>query len=64
MNIQIIQVPYNSGHKDIRAGRGPKHLLEHGLDRILRGAEHQVGVYSIESKAPLATEIGTAFELN
>jgi hypothetical protein len=28
MNIQIIQVPYDSGHKNIRMGRGPNHFFQ------------------------------------
>ncbi len=64
MNIQLIQVPYDSGHKGLRTGRGPEHLLQHGLDQTLRDCGHQVDSYRIESQAPLTTEIGTALELN
>jgi arginase len=64
MNIQIIQVPYDSGHNNVRTGRGPQHLLQHDLDQRLRDEGHQVATYRIESRASLTTEIGTAFELN
>jgi len=64
MNIQIIQVPYDSGHKNIRTGRGPNHFLQHRVDQILRDGGHQVDSYRIESSASFTTEIGTAFELN
>jgi arginase len=64
MNIQIIQVPYDSGHKGMRTGRGPDCFLQHGLDRILRNHGHEVGLHRIESSASFTTEIGTAFELN
>ena len=64
MNIQIIQVPYDSGHKSVRTGRGPEHLLQHRVDQILRDCGHQVRSYRIESNASFTTEIGTAFELN
>ena len=64
MNIQIIQIPYDSGHKGIRTGAGPEHFLQHGVDQILREAGHQVESYRIESKALFTTEIGTTFELN
>lgn len=64
MNIQIIQVPYDSGHKSIRTGRGPEYFLQHSVDQILRDRGHQVGSYRIESTTSFATEIGTAFELN
>lgn len=64
MNIQIIQVPYDSGHKETRAGRGPDHFLQHKLDGILRDHGHEVSLYRLEAKAPFTTEIGTAIELN
>jgi arginase len=64
LNIQIIQVPYDSGHKSIRMGRGPEHFLQHRVDQILRDCGHQVGSYRIESKASFTTEIDTTFELN
>ena len=64
MNIHIIQVPYDSGHKSIRTGRGPEHFLQHRVDQILRDDGHQVHSYLVEAKASFTTEIGTAFELN
>jgi arginase len=64
MNIQIIQVPYDSGHKNVRTGRGPGHLLRAGVEQMLRDEGHQVGLSLIESQAPVTTEIGTTFELN
>jgi arginase len=64
VNIQIIQVPYDSGHKGIRTGRGPEHFLQHGVDQILRDSGHQVESCRIESKGSFTTEVGTAFELN
>jgi len=64
VNIQIIQIPYDSGHRGIRTGRGPEHFLQHRVDQILRDGGHQVGSCRIESKASFASEIGTAFELN
>jgi len=64
MNVQIIQVPYDSGHKGARTGCGPGHFIEHGLDQILRGCGHDVNVCTIESTLVMPTEIGTAFELN
>lgn len=63
MNIQIIQVPYDSGQKEMRAGCAPDHFLQHQLDRILRDQGHQVSLSRIESKTSFTTEIGTAIEL-
>ena len=64
MNIQIIVIPYDSGHKGIRTGRGPEHFLQHGVNQILRDDGHQVKSYRIKSKTSFTTEIGTTFELN
>lgn len=64
MIIQIIQVPYDSGHKGVRTGRGPNHFVEHGIDQILRDWGHEVDVCQIEATVSLPTEIGTGFELN
>jgi len=64
MDIQLIQVPYDSGHQDRRTGRGPGHFLQHGLDGILRDQGHTVGSEQIEAATSFTTEVGTAFELN
>ena len=64
IDIQLIQVPYDSGHKDERTGRGPGHFLRHGLDEILRKQGHTVDSQRIEAETSFLTEIGTAFELN
>jgi arginase len=64
MHIQLIQVPYDSGHHNRRTGRGPGHFLRHGLDEILRDGGHRVGSEQIEAKSSFTTEVGTAFELN
>src|SRR5687768_10119214 len=64
MDIHLIQVPYDSGHKDLRAGRGPGHFLQNGLDEDLRDQGHTVGSEQIEAKTSFTTEVGTGFELN
>jgi arginase len=64
MNVQVILVPYDSGHEGARAGRGPDYFLQRGLDRLLRDRGHEVSVCRIESSASFPTEIGTTFELN
>jgi arginase len=64
MNIQIIQLPYDSGHKGLRTGRGPEHFLQHGVEQALRDRGHQVTSCHIDSKASFTTEVGTTFELN
>jgi arginase len=64
MEIQLIQVPYDSGHKERRTGRGPGYFLQHRLEDILRNQGHTVGSELIEAKTSFTTEVGTAFELN
>ncbi len=64
MNIQIISVPYDSGHKGLRTGRGPEHFLRKGVDQILRECGHQVSTFQIDSNDFLLTEIGTTFKMN
>ena len=64
MDIQLIQVPYDSGHKNLRTGRGPGYFLEHQLDDILRQQGHSASSQSIEAKTSFTTEVGTAFELS
>ncbi len=65
MDIQLLSVPYDSGHRGVRMGAGPEHLLHAGMDDRLRQAGHTVKVGRVE--APLADppgEISTAFALN
>lgn len=64
MDIQLIQVPYDSGHHNLRTGRGPGHFLRHGLDEILRDQGHTVSAEEIEAETSFTTEVGTGFELN
>jgi arginase len=64
MKIQIVQVPYDSGYKDLRQGRGPTHFIEKNLIGLLEGDGHQVRATRIDAKSKFTTEIGTAFELN
>lgn len=64
MKIQIIQVPYDSGYRDLRQGCGPAHFIDQNLDGMLEADGHRVRTTRIEAKAEFTTEIGTAFELN
>ncbi len=64
MKIRIVLVPYDSGHKDLRQGRGPAHFIDRHLDQALEKDGHQVTVACIEAESAFPTEIGTAFELN
>jgi len=64
MNIQIIQVPYDCGYKDVRQGRAPEYFLKNDLVQTLEADGHQVEVSRIEAQSEFTLEIGTAFELN
>ena len=63
MNVQVIQVPYDSGHRSLRAGSGPEHFINNGLAQVLQDAGHKVFVETIESKSEFRTEVQTQFEL-
>jgi arginase len=62
MDLQIIAVPYDSGHRATRMGRGPEHLLHHGLEGRLRAAGHGVGVEVLEAEG-FPAENATSFAL-
>jgi arginase len=64
MSIHTILVPYDSGHRDARMGRGPLHAREHGAIERLRTSGHDVGESIIEDAASFPTEIGTSFALH
>ncbi|NMB90571.1 MAG: arginase family protein, partial [Chloroflexi bacterium] len=61
--IHLYQLPYDSGRRDWRAGRGPGHFLAHGLEDALRATGCQVRTSRIEVSDPALTEIQTAFDL-
>ena len=63
MDIQIIQVPYDSGHEHVRTGKGPAWLLDNDLDGVLKAGGHRVQVRSVRSDLPLPTENGTTFDV-
>jgi arginase len=63
MDVQIIAVPYDSGYKAIRMGRGPGHLLLNGVSTRLREAGHLVSVEVVEDRQRFQAEITTSFEL-
>lgn len=63
MKVQIIQVPYDSGHRSLRMGCGPEHFLRNGLEQVLREEGYDVFVDCVEPDSPFRAEIKTAFEL-
>ena len=61
MYVQLIEVPYDSGHWGARMGRGPGALLAAGLPDLLRAEGHAVERERVERAAPFPTEIATGF---
>lgn len=63
MSIHLIRVPYDSGHRGLRMGRGPIYFGEHGAAERLRALGHDVVESDIDVPAPFPTEVGTSFAL-
>lgn len=63
MTVEVIAVPWDSGHRAVRMGRGPLHLLEAGLEDALRDDGHATRITSIDSGLELDTEVASAFDL-
>ena len=61
MDIHTILVPYDSGHRGARMGRGPLHFGEHGVSDRLRTGGHQVSEATIDVPTAFPTELGTSF---
>lgn len=64
MGVEAILVPYDSGHRNVRMGRGPGHLVGNGMLEMLRKDGHEVCAEVVEAASPFRAEIGTAFELH
>lgn len=64
MKIQVIQVPYDSGHESLRTGRGPGYFLQRGVTQILEIEGHTVDTVRLESKETFRADIETTFELD
>src|SRR5690348_17839791 len=69
MKIQFLLVPYDSGRREWRMGRGPSFLLRHGVGSGIRSLGHEVDAEYIEptgvesANPPASTEIATSFSL-
>jgi len=62
--IEIIAVPYDSAHRNVRMGAGPEHFINNGVESFLCERGYDVHLDSIEADASFPSEIKTAFELN
>jgi arginase len=63
MRIRVLQVPYDSGQRAIRMGRGPGHLTDNGVLDRLRSRGHDVAVEIIETAETFPSEIKVSFDL-
>lgn len=64
VKVDLIAVPYDSGLRSVRMGRGPEHLLEIGIVEALERSNANVSVHFIEpSKEEIASEIKISFEI-
>lgn len=69
MKIQFLLVPYDSGRREWRMGRGPSYLLRHGVGSSIRALGHEVDAEYVEPggiqapNPPASTEIATSFSL-
>jgi arginase len=63
MDIALIVVPYDSGQRGQRMGRGPLHLLEHGAITALEAHGHRVAQEMVETPPRFWPEPNAAFLL-
>ena len=64
MNLHLLVVPYDSGHRGARMGAGPEYLLKAGLERALSETGHPTRTTRIGlPENSWSSEIGTTFEL-
>lgn len=62
--ISLIDVPYDSGYRDLRMGCGPGHFLTSGAVERLRAKGAEVERVTVKTAIPFQTEISTAFDLH
>ncbi|HEX2190283.1 MAG TPA: arginase family protein [Longimicrobiaceae bacterium] len=62
MEVRILAVPWDSGRRAWRMGRGPERLLEAGLEDALRARGHAARVEWVEAD-DTGAEVATAFRL-
>src|SRR4028118_1588167 len=63
-DVRVIVVPYDSGHRGLRMGAGPGHLLDNGLGEALSSEGPGLVVTTVRHPREPPAEVATAFELH
>jgi len=63
-DVRVILAPYDAGHRGVRMGRGPGHLLENGLAEELRSDGRGVHAVKVEPESVPPFEVAASFELD
>jgi arginase len=63
MRVQIFAVPYDTGRRDMRMGRGPARLLERGFEAVWTSHGHDLATEWIEVSPAGAGDVRTSFDL-
>lgn len=64
MRVQTIEVPYDSGWRDRRMGRGVAPLVDQAVSPAARAAGWSMRRHRVDVKAPFTVEAATAFALH
>jgi arginase len=63
--VRTVLAPYDSGHRGLRMGAGPNHLMENGLPEVLRSTERPTLSFApVLPKVNPPAEVATAFEVD
>lgn len=63
VHVQLISIPYDSGHRGRRMGAGPERLLSRGLSERLQDVGHAVDQTVVEAPGEWHAEVRTTFEV-
>ena len=63
-DISVVVMPYDSGHRGLRMGAGPEHLVEGGLAEVLRTRGRSPSFATVRPEGDPPAEVATAFELH
>jgi arginase len=64
-SVRTVFAPYDSGHRGLRMGAGPDHLMDNGLPKMLRSVERpSLSFADVLPEVDPPAEVATAFELD